>query len=90
MLGINVGRACLLEINGGCSCIIGINSCRTCISGNNGGSTCMLEITVEAHVCWDQMWTHIFVGRSVVAENVHQILMVDTNLCLQMDVRDQQ
>ena len=49
--------------------MIGINSCRTCISGNNGGSTCMLEITMEAHICWDQMLTHIHVGRSMVAEN---------------------
>ena len=37
---------------------------------------------MEAHVCWDQMWTHIYVGRSMVAENARRVLTVDTNLCL--------
>ena len=46
----------------------------------------MLEITVKAHVCWDQMWTHIYVGRSVVAKNALRVLTVDTHLCLRSKV----
>ena len=41
---------------------------------------------MKAHVFWDQMWTHIYVGRLMVAENVHQVLTVDTHLCLRSKV----
>ena len=37
-------------------------------------------------VFWDQMWTHIYVGRSMVAENAHGVLTVDTHLCLRSKV----
>ena len=50
----------------------------------------MLEVTVKAHVCWDQMWTHIHVGRSMVAENAHGVLTVDTHLCLRLKVAEGQ
>ena len=46
----------------------------------------MLEIVMKAHVFWDQMWTHIYVGRSMVAENAHRVLTVDTHLCLRSKV----
>ena len=86
MLGINVGCTCLLEINGGCSYMIGVNGCRTRILGINSGSTCMLEIIMKAHVFWDQMWTHIYVGRSMEAENAHRVLTADTHSCLRSKV----
>ena len=34
---------------------------------------------MKAHVFWgDQMWTHIYVERSIVTENAHRVLTVDT------------
>ena len=46
----------------------------------------MLEIIMKAHVFWDQMWTPIYVERSMVTENAHRVLTVDTYLCLRSKV----
>ena len=66
--------------------MIGINGCHTRILGISSSSTCMLDITLKAHVCWDQMWTNIYAGTSMVAENARRVLTVDTHLCLRSKV----